>query len=120
MTYDDFPTDPRHGGKMTPEQMAARIAELEGDLQVSRLQLSARLCSECPARERVAKLASALRNLVMLERTKTPDMGGKRRRYAFMQNGTVLADCLDEARHLLDGETAGSHDEAKRGAPCAT
>lgn len=27
--YDKAPTDPRHGGKMTAEQAAERIAELE-------------------------------------------------------------------------------------------
>ena len=71
--YDRAPTDPRHGGKLTAEQAAARIAELE----------------------------SALRDLVMLERVVAPDMSGKRRTYAHMQNGKILADCLDAARELL-------------------
>ena len=31
MSYDQHPTDLRHGGKMTVEQMAGRIAELEAD-----------------------------------------------------------------------------------------
>lgn len=35
---------------------ASRLAELEGDLNVARLQLSARVCSECPARARLAEL----------------------------------------------------------------
>lgn len=71
--YDKAPTDPAHGGKLTAEQAVERIAELE----------------------------AALRDLVALERTAPPDMGSKRRTYAFMQNGKVLADCLDRARELL-------------------
>lgn len=38
------------------EALRARVAELEGDLNVTRLQLGARVCSECPARARVAEL----------------------------------------------------------------
>lgn len=71
--FEEWPTDPRHGGKLTPDMMINRIAELE----------------------------QALRDLVMLERTFTPDMSGKRRKWAHMQNGTVLAECLDRARALL-------------------
>ena len=37
--YDNAPTDPRHGGKLTAEMAAERIKELEGDLSVARLQL---------------------------------------------------------------------------------
>lgn len=76
--YDNAPTDPTHGGKLTAEMSAARIAELE----------------------------EALRDLVGLERTAPPDMGSKRRTYAFMQNGKVLADCLDRAREVLRMERA--------------
>lgn len=50
---------------------------------------------------RIAELEAALFDLVHLERIQAPDMGGKRRAYAFMQNGEVLADCLDRARALL-------------------
>jgi hypothetical protein len=110
--YDSAPTDPHHGGKLTPDMMARRIAELEGDLSVARLALAARVCSECPARDRVAELSNricelqgALRDLVLLERTHTLDISGKRRTYAMMQNGKVLADRLDAARELL-GKTA--------------
>jgi hypothetical protein len=71
--YDSAPTDVRTGGKLTAEMAASRIKELEG----------------------------ALRDLVMLERTATPDMGSKPRRYAFMQTGSVLAECLDRGRELL-------------------
>jgi hypothetical protein len=74
MTYDDdAPNDPFHGGKMTYAQCAERIAELE----------------------------TALFDLVGMERTITPDMGGKRRTFAYMRNGQVLADCLDRARALI-------------------
>lgn len=71
--YDNATTDPAHGGKMTAEMAAERIKQLE----------------------------DALRDLVMLERVVAPDMGGKRRIWAWMQNGTVLAECLDKARELL-------------------
>lgn len=54
------------------------------------------------AHRRIAALEDALRDPVRLERTQTPDMSGKRRTYAMMQNGKVLADCLDAARDLLD------------------
>lgn len=54
------------------------------------------------AHRRIAALEDALRDLVRLERTQTPDMSGKRRTYAMMQNGKVLADCLDAARDLLE------------------
>lgn len=88
------------------EQMAARIAELEGDMSVMRLQLATRLCSKCLAKDQVAKLREALFDLVHMERTVTPDMAagrsGKRRKFAYMQNGTTLAVCLDRARALLD------------------
>ena len=50
---------------------------------------------------RVAVLEKALGDLVMLERVTAPDMSGKRRTYAHMQNGKVLADCLDAAREVL-------------------
>lgn len=36
--------------------LRARVAELEGDLNVARLQLGAQVCSECPAKARVAEL----------------------------------------------------------------
>ena len=75
-SYDSAPTDPRTGGKLTQEMAYARVVELE----------------------------TALRDLVMLERTQAPDMGGKRRRWAFMQTGQVLAECLDHARELLGME----------------
>lgn len=106
--YDNAPTHPRHGGKLTPDMMVERIRELEGDLSVMRLQLDARICSECPAGDRLAQLSnriceleSSLRDLVILERTQTPDVSGKKRRYAFMQNGIILAECLDTARVVL-------------------
>lgn len=72
--YDSAaPTDPVHGGKMTFEQCATRIADLE----------------------------EALFDLVGMERTIQPDMSGKRRTYAYMRNGQTLADCLDRARLLI-------------------
>lgn len=43
------------------EALRARVAELEGDLNVTRLQLGARVCSECPARARVAELEARLK-----------------------------------------------------------
>ena len=73
--YDRAPTDPRHGGKLTAEMAAGRIKELE----------------------------DALRDLAGLEKTFTPK-GEKRRSFAVMQNGKVLAECLDKARELLGME----------------
>jgi len=55
--------------------------------------------------ERIAELEAALRDLVMLERTFTPDMSGERRTYAMMQNGKVLADALDAGRRVLGRST---------------
>ena len=78
--YNDAPTDPVHGGKLTANMARARISELEG---------------------RVVELQSALRDLVMLEQVQTPDMSGRPRTYAHMQNGKVLAECLDRARDVL-------------------
>lgn len=67
--YDRAPTDPRHGGKLTADMAAARIADLEGDRSVARLQLAARVCSECPAQERVAALeVSVRRGIAQIER----------------------------------------------------
>lgn len=43
------------------EALRARVATLEGDLSVARLQLGARVCSECPAKARVAELEDVLR-----------------------------------------------------------
>ena len=43
------------------DALRARVAELEGDLNVTRLQLGARVCSECPARARVAEADRLLR-----------------------------------------------------------
>lgn len=40
MTYDQHPTDHRHGGKMTVEQMAGRIAELEVEAKQLRAVLA--------------------------------------------------------------------------------
>lgn len=53
------------------------------------------------AHRRIADLEMALFDLVNMERTVTPDMGGKRRTFAYMRNGNVLAECLDRARALL-------------------
>ncbi len=75
--YDNAPTDLRHGGKMTAAQAVERIKELE----------------------------DALRDLAVLERCPAPDMGSKRRTWAHMQNGKVLAECLDRARELLGMES---------------
>lgn len=52
-------------------------------------------------RARAADLEQALFDLVNMERTVAPDMGGKRRTFAYMRNGKVLAECLDRARALL-------------------
>ena len=54
---------------------------------------------------RVEQLEMALFDLVHMERTQTPDMSGKRRKFAHMQNGAVLAECLDNARKLLGLDT---------------
>ena len=51
--------------QQTIDALRARVAELEGDLNVARLQLSARVCSECPARARVAELEAAVRAMVL-------------------------------------------------------
>lgn len=61
---------------------------------------------------RVEQLEMALYDLVHLERTQTPDMSGKRRKFAYMRNGEVLADCLDNARKLLgmDGYDSNATD----------
>lgn len=69
----DAPTDPRHGGKMTPEQMAHRISELE----------------------------TCLRDFIALERAQTPRMDGKLRMFAYISPGPALAATLDAARDLL-------------------
>lgn len=53
------------------------------------------------AYRRIVALEMALFDLVNMERTVTPDMSGKRRTFAYMRNGKVLADCLDRARALL-------------------
>lgn len=58
---------------------------------------------------RAAELEIALYDLVMLERTQTPDMSGKRRKFACMRNGDVLADCLDRARALIGMGTYDSN-----------
>lgn len=58
------------------------------------------------AHRRIAELEMALFDLVNMERTQTPDMSGKRRTYAYMRNGAVLADCLDRARALLPYDMA--------------
>jgi hypothetical protein len=50
----------------------------------------------------IQDLRAVLRDLVMLERVVTPDMSGKRRAYAHMQNGSVLAETLDRARAVLE------------------
>lgn len=50
---------------------------------------------------RVEALEFALWELVSLERTQTSNMSGKRRAYAMMQNGKVLAEAIDRARDLL-------------------
>lgn len=55
---------------------------------------------------RVAALEVAVYDLVNMERVQTPDMSGKRRTYAYMRNGAVLADCLDRARALLPYDMA--------------
>ena len=73
MNYDDHPTDSMHGGKMSVEQMAERIEQLE----------------------------TVLRDFVDLERMQTPDMSGKRREFAYIRPGASLAATLDAARELL-------------------
>lgn len=49
----------------------------------------------------IIDLQKAIVDLVTLERMQTPDMSGRRRTHASMQNGTELADALDRARNLL-------------------
>lgn len=44
------------------EHAAARIDQLEGDLNLAHLQLKARMCSECPAKGRVEELEAMLRD----------------------------------------------------------
>lgn len=48
----------------TIEALRARVATLEGNLNVARLQLGARVCSECPAKARVAELEAQLRRVI--------------------------------------------------------
>lgn len=52
-------------------------------------------------RENAKGLVEALTDLVGLERTAAPDVSGKRRKFAYMRNGELLADCLDRARTAL-------------------
>lgn len=73
--------------RMDVEDVAKLV--LERDLRIK--ELSTRIC----------ELQVALRDLVLMERTVAPDMSGKRRKFAYMRNGDVLADCLDRARELL-------------------
>lgn len=47
------------------------------------------------------ELKCALFDVLSMERTVTPDMGGKRRTFAYMRNGQVLADCIDRGWELL-------------------
>lgn len=49
----------------------------------------------------VFDLKVALFDVISLERTITPDMSGKRRKFAYMRNGPLLAECIDRAWALL-------------------
>lgn len=49
----------------------------------------------------IVDLQKAIIDLVVLERVQAPDMSGRRRTHASMQNGAELADALDRARNLL-------------------
>ena len=71
------------------EALRARVATLEGDLSVARLQLGARVCSECPAKARVAELEFALHTL--RDAAETSDDA----RYGTLGTGFV--------RHVIDG-----------------
>lgn len=71
--YDNAPTDPNHGGKMTAEMAAKRIEDLE----------------------------RVVRDFLALERVAAPDMSGKKRGYAFMRSGPSLAAVLDAAEELV-------------------
>lgn len=51
--------------------------------------------------QQVSDLKVALFDVISMERTQAPDMSGKRRRYAYMRNGDVLAQCIDRAWDLL-------------------
>jgi hypothetical protein len=51
--------------------------------------------------QQIFNLKVALFDVISLERKQTPDMSGKRRRWAYMQNGLVLAECVDRAWDLL-------------------
>lgn len=53
------------------------------------------------AADEIDRMRTAIFDLVNMERTVTPDMGGKKRTFAYMRNGKVLAECLDRARSLL-------------------
>lgn len=59
-------------------------------------------------REKAKGLVGALTDLVGLERTVAPDMGGKRRKFAYMRNGELLAECLDRARAALSEYQEGA------------
>lgn len=74
------------------DALRSRVAELEGDLSVARLQLGARICTECPAKERVAKEERA-HSVTMDERDQYHEMADK------------LADAI--AAHF--GEDIGEH-----------
>lgn len=70
-------------------------------------------------REKAKGLVEALTDLVGLERTVAPDMGGKRRKFAYMRNGELLADCLDRARTTLSEYQDGFDGSAHVASPAA-
>lgn len=74
--YDNAPTDPHHGGKLTAEMAAERIAALE----------------------------RVVADFLALERVQTPEMSGKRRTFGYIRPGPSLAAVLDAARILVPDE----------------
>lgn len=105
--YDNSPCQ-AHPLELVENELAAlraRVAELEGDLNVARLQLGARVCSECPAKARVAELEAALS--LAVDAMRAPLDGWK---------GEVERQALDVARATLragvglSGNKGGSRD----------
>jgi len=84
------------------EALRARVAELEGDLNVTRLQLGARVCSECPARARVAELEADVSDARGLMRGMIDAKDGRVARFLIERAERFIqrtADPTDAARY---------------------
>lgn len=87
-----------------PAGLVERLREVNGERAPFANEWVMGLCHE--AADEIERLRFAIYDLVNMERTQTPDMSGKRRTFAYMRNGTVLADCIDRARALLPYDMA--------------